>query len=840
MEPNTIEFDEQNSLHKLGHYLPAQAPLKDFVHHNTLHAFQHEKFHSALQNASQIFGYKTYLSLEEYRKLYSEGKIREDILNNLIEEKILQGYNVDTKLKIANSNDWKQKLLFHPYQQNLTSRIGHLRSGWKDLYKINLDKVVHPFLFRLLSAYLDQGISIWAFPQSTKGFLDSIRGLEKNGFTSLFKADRPRKILLENSHTLKDLLQLIVGEESLFEHYLFDQQFAHPGWSGMVSTVENSPETLLNQKVISLHDMIFMELLLELDALDQKFGTNWKPLSEQLSEPITPIFKSVEYSEIYEVLSIWQNAFEWSYFDDVIASIKLSKHPENEEKKSFQALFCIDDREYSLRRYIESIDKKSETFGTPGFFGVEFYFQPENGKFYTKACPAPVTPKFLIREQDRSKDHHLVDAHYNRNSHRPLAGWLISQTLGFWSAFKLFINIFKPSISPATAYSFQHMDKHSKLSIEKTGESIDGLQIGFSIQEMATRVSNTLRSIGLVEDFAPLIYIIGHGASSVNNTHYAGYDCGACCGRPGAVNARVFSYMANHKDVREILSKEGLIIPKSTYFIGGMHDTTRDEIEFYDEELIPQEHKDVHQQNNYVFEKALLENARERARRFSTVDIHQSLNAIHNEVKKRSVSLFEPRPELNHATNALCIIGRGSLTKKLFLDRRPFMNSYDYRQDPEGKLLLSILNAAAPVCGGINLEYYFSRVDQQKLGAGTKLPHNVVGLFAVSNGIDGDLRPGLPSQMIEVHDPIRILFIIEHSPNVVLETIQRNPSTFEWFQNEWILLAIKDPYSNKILRYKDGKISEYLPLNSKPQITDEILSFIKESQDNLPVLMELV
>lgn len=38
-----------------------------------------------------------------------------------------------------------------------------------------------------------------------------------------------------------------------------------------------------------------------------------------------------------------------------------------------------------------------------------------------------------------------------------------------------------------------------------------------------------------------------------------------------------------------------------------------------------------------------------------------------------------------------------------------------------------------PVCGGINLEYYFSRVDNQKLGAGTKLPHNVMGLFGVAN-----------------------------------------------------------------------------------------------------------
>jgi uncharacterized protein YbcC (UPF0753/DUF2309 family) len=103
----------------------------------------------------------------------------------------------------------------------------------------------------------------------------------------------------------------------------------------------------------------------------------------------------------------------------------------------------------------------------------------------------------------------------------------------------------------------------------------------------------------------------------------------------------------------------------------------------------------------------------------------------------------------------------------LFLDRRSFLNSFDYRIDPEGKYLFNILKAAAPVCGGINLEYFFSRVDNQKLGAGSKLPHNVMGLIGVANGYDGDLRPGLPSQMIEIHDPVRLLVIVEHLPEVV-------------------------------------------------------------------------
>ncbi len=59
-----------------------------------------------------------------------------------------------------------------------------------------------------------------------------------------------------------------------------------------------------------------------------------------------------------------------------------------------------------------------------------------------------------------------------------------------------------------------------------------------------------------------------------------------------------------------------------------------------------------------------------------------------------------------------------------------------------------------------------------------------MGLIGVANGIDGDLRAGLPNQMIEVHDPIRLMVIVEHFPEIVLKAIQVTPETYEWFVNE--------------------------------------------------------
>ncbi|HMR88098.1 MAG TPA: DUF2309 domain-containing protein [Saprospiraceae bacterium] len=822
-------FREENVLHHLKHYLPAQASLKDFIHHNTLHAFQDRKFYDALTESSKIFGYKTSLSIKEYRKLYEDKKISEQVLDKILLEKKGEGGH----------SAWKYKLLEYPYEDNFSGRRSHLRNNWKELYSVDLDLAIQPFLFRFLCSYLDQGIAIWKFPEWNKGFLTTIREMERNTYTSFFKKPRAKKLLMDRKCEISDLLKILVGDETLYEHYLFDQQFSHPGWSGMVAVVEENPVTLLDSRRITLQEFIIFELLLEIDTLDDKFGENWLPLGMRLPNKITPLFAHVEKTEYHEALYLWQDAYEWSYYDQVLSGIIGEKVDKvNQKQKSFQALFCIDDREGSLRRYVEEIDPNAETFGTPGFFGVEFYYKPMDGNFSMKVCPAPMSPKYLIKEEIDNKVN-KKDFHFENYTHSLFFGWLITHTIGFWSAIRLFINIFTPRLSPATTFSFRHMNKFSRLTVENsdTNLSEDGLQVGFTIPEMADRVEGMLRSIGMIDNFAPLIYAVGHGASSVNNTHYAGYDCGACSGRPGSVNARVISYMANHSEVRAILKDRGIVIPSSTLFMGALHDTTRDEIEFYDEMLTDVSKSQMHHANKETFAKALSKNAKERSRRFVTLNSKIDIKKLHEKVKTRSVSLFEPRPELNHATNALCIVGRRSMTETLFLDRRAFMNSYDYNIDPDGKYLFNILKAAAPVCGGINLEYYFSRVDNLKLGAGTKLPHNVMGLIGVANGIDGDLRPGLPNQMVEVHDPLRLLMIVEHRPDIVLATIQRTPELYEWFINEWVHLVVVAPDDKSLWRFSEGNFKPYFPVMRELKVEADLDNLFENQSENLPVFL---
>jgi len=185
-------------------------------------------------------------------------------------------------------------------------------------------------------------------------------------------------------------------------------------------------------------------------------------------------------------------------------------------------------------------------------------------------------------------------------------------------------------------------------------------------------------------------------------------------------------------------------------------------------------------------------------------------------VEGRSQDLAQTRPEFGNASNAITFVGRRSRVRGLFLDRRCFLHSYDPEaDDAQSTILGRILGAVVPVCSGINLQYFFSYIDSPGWGCGTKLPHNITSLMGVMDGAASDLRTGLPWQGVEIHEPVRSLFVIETTEEGIRQIMARSEVVRNIIQNGWIQLALLDANSNQIRVYREDQFHQY-----EPSVTD--------------------
>src|SRR5690606_2742608 len=110
----------------------------------------------------------------------------------------------------------------------------------------------------------------------------------------------------------------------------------------------------------------------------------------------------------------------------------------------------------------------------------------------------------------------------------------------------------------------------SQLLLDRTSETPPvGSHTGFTVREMAEIVHTVLRPLSIAERLPPLVIVLGHGSTSLNNPQESAHDCGACGGGQGGPNARAFARMANDPRVRAELATLGTPIPATTWFIGG-------------------------------------------------------------------------------------------------------------------------------------------------------------------------------------------------------------------------------------------------------------------------------
>ena len=800
-------FKIDATIEHIAHWLPAQGPLKDFIHHNTLHSVQHHPFHEGVAIAAKIFGARSYLALSYYQNLYQEGRIKQNALTWALEH---AGCDPESKERLKISLFDEDPTGHYPPVSLANQGI---RASWLTQLEFDLNSQVHPILFRLLSNFLDQGISQWSLPKKGEKFWSCITRLAQNSLIPLYPLNEPfvhSLLKATPEQVITICLEKIVGDETLYEQYLLEMLLGHPGWSGMVSVIEQNPKALLAYRDISLKELIAVELCLELAFLHKKKGTEFTAISQVSHPDSTPLLNEGSLSpKIPLRLKVWHEALEWSLHSELLLALKTSQPFTSKiTTPTAQALFCIDDRECSIRRNLEEVNPNIETFGAAGFFGIDFFYQGLDDAYPVAQCPNIITPKHLIKE---STDKPIPVAnpqlkqitHMHFTAHSMLRGWFYTQTLGIGYAARMAWDVFRPGSTVPKIRALSEVDSHSQLHLlrESDEPTPEGHLLGFSLTEMADKLTGLLRNIGLTDHFAPLVVVVAHGSSSVNNPHFAAYDCGACSGKPGAPNARAFAWMANHEPVREILRERGIYIPDSTRFIAALHNTSRDEITYFDLHLLEEHPAPSLATFQANMTEALDRNAAERCRWFELAPQKGGNVIAHNHVRERATSIFEPRPEYNHSNNLYAIVGRRQLTRDLFMDRRAFLHSYNPQTDADGEIMAKILGAVIPVCGGINLEYLFSRIDNSVYGAGTKLPHNVIGLLGVANGVEGDLRTGLPHQMIEVHQPARLLIVIEQTTDIVDKTISKLGALSEWLDNEWVRLASCHPDTHELHLY---------------------------------------
>lgn len=542
----------------------------------------------------------------------------------------------------------------------------------------------------------------------------------------------------------------------------------------------------------------------------------------------------------------------------------------------FQVITCLDEREESLRRHVEELAPACETFGAAGFFGVAMYFRAADAAHFVPLCPVVTIPKHFVAEvpaAGREREHTRERAASRLIGHAAYRvhmgsrhGSLVSLLLSFFgvvATIPLVLRVLFPRLTTLARRFFDRLvrpDTPTRLLLQRddtTGEIMDETTdekesntrtggsrpavargkepvLGFTLAEQAEIGERLLRDIGLTENFARLVVVLGHGSFSLNNPHQSAYNCGACGGSPGAPNARALAEILNSPTVRLQLSKVGIPIPVDTFFIGGCHNTSDDSLEWADVDRTPPELRAALEKCQTLLETACTRNAHERCRRFLSAPLDITEVEARRHVEGRAADLAQVRPELGHATNALCVVGRRVRTRGLFMDRRAFLVSYNPLADDNCySILTRVLAAIVPVCGGINLEYYFSHVDCSGWGCGTKLPHNITALLGVMDGAASDLRPGLPWQMVEMHEPMRLLVVVEANPVALLDLLSRNPAIEQPFRQHWLQLAALEPDAPQLHLYQDGVFQPYMPETAELPVVASSVDWYRGWRDHL-------
>jgi len=460
-----------------------------------------------------------------------------------------------------------------------------------------------------------------------------------------------------------------------------------------------------------------------------------------------------------------------------------------------QLIFCIDVRSERMRRHLEARGAYA-TYGYAGFFGAAVGYQAPSGQVFDQ-CPVLVPASEVVHDPRRTGAFRAAATAATAAAKAPVAPFALAEASGIVLGVTGALQTVAPRALGALADAV-----HARPRPEEALPAA----VAAAALPLAARVDlarSALTTIGLTEGFAPVIVVVGHGATVQNNAFAAGYDCGACGGNPGLGNARLLAAALNDTEVRVELAAQGIALPESTVAVAGLHNTTTDVVTLDEPAVVGPA---VEALQRLRRDLALAGEAVAAERCLALPGAPRGSVPATRHVATRALDWAEPAPEMGLAGNAAFVAGPRWLTEALDLQGRVFLHSYEPSLDADRAILHTILNAPVVVAQWINNQYYFSAVDPSRFGSGDKTTHNVVGDLGVLSGAAGDLRVGLPWQAVaaheeqagtaqSLHEPLRLTVVLYAATASVDAVLEGSPEVAHMIGNGWVSLVAIDPAS---------------------------------------------
>ncbi|GEP38919.1 hypothetical protein NPS01_25820 [Nocardioides psychrotolerans] len=503
---------------------------------------------------------------------------------------------------------------------------------------------------------------------------------------------------------------------------------------------------------------------------------------------------------------VWQRALELTVQQSLLPALvhaegRRSPAPGQGQAAQTQSLWCIDVRSERVRRHVEALGRH-HTFGVAGFFGVATRHRHDGHS--TDQCPVLLVPSSESRSDIQQRSlRQILHRAVSGTSSTPAVPLLSAEAYGGAAAVVSAVSSIWPTSAQRTWSAWVHGSDLMAPPLWST-----------DTETKVAAIEGTLRAVGLVDDFAPLVLVVGHAASAENNAHRSTYQCGACGANSGFVNARLFAEAMNDPDVRQRLRGRGIDVPATTLAMAAVHDTTTDLIELAPEGADGQHRHPLHvgalDEARGALAEAGRRAAQERVPRLPRVRRAASGGAARRAATRRSTDWSEPTPEWGLAGNRAIILAPRWMTTGLNLGGQVFLHSYERSQDIDHQVLDQLMAAPVVVSQWISAQYQFSTTAHEVFGAGDKTTLNVVGDVGVLAGAHGDLRLGLPWQSLfehsptdfpsphGAHDPVRHLVIVAADKDAILTSIRNHVGLRQLAEHQWATFVAIDQGAHEL------------------------------------------